>query len=164
MSVRLLNKLVPHSVSLDSVGGGKADINACDVAAALGFGNLSGAACDFGFTKYCDDETSAYKLMDYFNAVVNKTALTEQWAQEIGDTRGLAQLMMLEGVYGVQCKKCKGVCSQVQCKENRLEVINCEKCNGTGLGMLSQRQRARIANIPSSSWDRHFRVFRGVHS
>ena len=158
MSIGLLNKLVPQSVALDSVSGGKTEITSSDVAAALGFGNLSPAACNYGLAKYCASKLAANELMAFFNDIIKKQVKTEQWTQGLKSTEGLAQLMMLEGVYGVHCNKCKGRGIAVHCKGGRGISKDCEKCHGTGLGAHSERRRAGIANISSSSWDRHWKL------
>ncbi|WP_299494617.1 hypothetical protein [uncultured Shewanella sp.] len=158
MSIRLLNKMTPRSVALDIVRGGVPEISSSDVAAALSFGNLSEAACNFGLAKYCSDNIATYKLMDYFNEIIKEKVKIERWSQGINETEGLARLMMLEGVYGVRCNKCKGRGHIIQAQKGRGVANECGKCHGSGLGTFSQRRRAEIANISSSSWDRHWKL------
>ncbi|MCV2883326.1 hypothetical protein OE749_01275 [Aestuariibacter sp. AA17] len=157
MSTSLLNKLVPHGVSLDSVGAGRQQITRSDVAAALGFKGLSKPASYFGLAKYCDDNAAASKLTEYLESYIEHCASRENWSQGLKSANGLAQLMMLEGVYGVTCKKCKGVGSVITSRNYAFSTEECGRCRGTGAMVLSGRQRASIAEISPSSWERHWK-------
>lgn len=158
MSKHLLTKMLPRGVNLTSVGGaGKLEIGRYDVAAALGYGNLSEPAYHLGLAKYCDDAVATTKLFGYFRQLAQCAINSNKWQDAEKRADGLAHLMLMEGVFGVKCKACKGMGSTLKGRAGSMIRKDCEKCRGTGAGSLSQRQRGRIANVPSSSWDRNWK-------
>ncbi len=158
MSLRVLSKLLPQGVRYDTVGGaGKIEIQPSDVATALSYGNLHPAAHYLALVKYCNDEAAAEKLIHYFESIFKKKIANNEWEKDVKDTRSLATLVVYEGVFGCSCKRCQGKGVELDKKGIIPRHKECSKCEGTGLGTLSQRHRARIANIPSSTWDRHWK-------
>ncbi|MEE8057201.1 MAG: hypothetical protein V3T17_05125 [Pseudomonadales bacterium] len=159
MSVKVLAKMTARGVVIDGIGKGQILISAYDVAAALSYGSLPHPAYHLGLAKYCDDAAARDKLYKHIETKIQHKINSNNWQDAKERASCLALLVMQEAVYGLQCKVCHGrgfVRKRVQHKAVMLEEKQCQKCHGLGVGILSERKRAAIANIPKSSWIRNW--------
>lgn len=157
MSESLLTKMSVRGCNWQSVAGGTIDISEFDVAAALSFGNLSRPAYYLARAKYLDDAEALNWMKQHFSHQVLTTFAIDKSKNIDDKVSGLADLIVKEGMFGIHCKDCEGL--GVIYSRNVLKPIvgNCKSCNGTGHGRLSERERARTANIPVSSWNRKWK-------
>jgi len=158
MSAELLTKLTPSSVNLERVGsGGVPDINRYDVAAALAYGSLPTLAYHYGLSKYCMDAKASSNVLKTISEKIQLTIKMEGWPDEEGRSSKLAKLVLLESGHGITCTGCNGL-GLIQFTEksgrNHASSTECKKCEGSGVGQLSERKKAEIAGIPKSSWSR----------
>ncbi|MGI0119064.1 hypothetical protein [Zooshikella sp. RANM57] len=153
----LLTKMNPKSCVLNERAKVTAvQITGYDIAAALSFGQLSKPAYYFARAKYCDDIQAIKKLEEHLIAFIQCEITMNNWPLGEGSIAGITELVIKEGVYGVRCKKCKGN-GNIYTKHTKLSSIEyCSRCNGSGFGALSQRERARTADIPLTTWNRHW--------
>lgn len=158
MSVRLLSKMTAKNASIDSMGiSGELKITSYDVAVALSYGTLSEYAYYLGRAKYCHDETAHTVLWEHLEERIQQAIKKNNWKDSEGRAKGMALLVLNEGVYRLPCTHCHGRGIIWKKSKGNGSINNgkqCAKCNGTGLGRLSERQRAKIANVPISSWTR----------
>ncbi|WP_027707714.1 hypothetical protein [Zooshikella ganghwensis] len=153
----LLTKMNPKSCVLNERAKVTAvQITGYDIAAALSFGQLSKPAYYFARAKYCDDIQAAKKLEEHLIEFIHCEIVVNNWSLGEGSIIGITELLIEEGVYGVRCKKCKGN-GNIYIKHNQLSSVeDCTRCSGSGFGAFSQRERARTANIPLTTWNRHW--------
>ena len=154
-SERFLNKMLPRGCDLGrEVTGGKVAVSGYDVAAALGFGELSPAAYYLGRAKYCDDNASLQEFAQYLREFVSTEFQYQNWKATDLQIAGIAQLVINEAVFGVLCSRCKGLGYNNVKKGSLISRQTCGKCSGFGVGYLSQRRRSQMTNIPLTSWIR----------
>lgn len=155
MTGHLLYKMLPHGANLMSEGiRGSQALSAVDIAAALALGSLPKHAYYFGLTKYCNDDKAKLSFLNHLESKIQKTIHRRKWHDAEGRARGLALLVLLEGIYGLLCHRCKGrgfVLSKIRRNELRHQK-SCERCNGSGVGQISDTQRAKIAKVATSNW------------
>ncbi len=162
MSAKLLAKMVPHGIAIDgSLRGGQVEISAYDVAASLAYGRLPHPAYLLGRAKYCDDPAAGGQLLSHLEARIQRRIRHNRWREHAGRAERLAQLVIHEGIYGLRCKGCSGlgyIYKQGVAGACPCHVAWCKRCKGSGIGRLSERQRAALAEIPPSSWNRRWKA------
>ncbi len=161
MSQYLLTKLLPHGSNfLSDSAATKVNINASDVAAALGYGSLSKYACYMGLAKYCADIHASQQLLAHFERKIQRTITRKKWHDSMGRAKGLAILTLSESMHSIKCKHCKG--HGTATKRNKINSIDerqlCKACLGTGNKQLSATQKSKIAQISTSSWTRTWKL------
>ncbi len=155
MTEKLLTKMLSRSVVFTGEGyGGKVGITGYDVAAALAYGTLSNPAYHLARAKYCDDKASEDKLLKYFQKKIQRTIGKNKWHNTKGRAKGLAWLVLHEGVYGIPCKACEGRGFLWKRRATKIKDWGkiCHQCNGTGVGQLSAGKESAIAKISKVNW------------
>lgn len=155
MTERLLTKLLPKNAVISGEGqGGNALITGFDVAAALAYGSLSKPAYHLGRAKYCNDKAAEKKLLTHFQRKIQRKIKTRKWHDTTGRAKGLAWLVLQEGVFGIPCKRCegRGVIWTRRKKQGLGLEKTCYYCNGTGAGQWSDSKRADVAKISKVNW------------
>lgn len=157
MVERLLTKLTPKEYNLDCVSiGTKLGITAYDIAAALSYGELPQPAYFLARAKYCEDLQAAKHLQDHLVSFISEQVKVKNCSINNDSIKGIAIIIMREAVYGIQCKKCKGLGFKYKNHNKLASIEKCYVCDGTGNSSLSKRERARTANIPLTSWIRNW--------
>ena len=143
----MLAKLAPKGVDYTSVGGGGGPmLTEMDIAAACAV--LTKQQELLLRAKYCGDTGSAHSFT---------VEVWDRLCHELGKNRDfdyialmrLAKTMAKEIIDPGKCRKCRGtgyVQTQFQAAKQ------CPSCGGGGEKTASQRQRARQADIPESTW------------
>lgn len=106
--------------------------------------------------KYCDDLISCKTLVECVKLEVKTMAIN--WEIDHGLLIRLADTALYEIVNDNKCNHCKGT------GFNKVMQV-CQHCNGSGIKRLSERGKARLANIPNESFRRKFSVmYEGIYS
>ena len=143
----MLAKLAPKGVDYKSVGGGGGPmLTEMDIAAACA--GLTKQQELLLRAKYCGDTACAHSFT---------VEVWERLCDELGKIRELdylalmrlAKTMSREIVDPGKCQKCRGT-GHVQTDFEAAK--QCPSCGGGGDKSASQRQRARQADIPESTW------------
>ncbi|GLS24996.1 hypothetical protein [Marinibactrum halimedae] len=157
MSEFLLTKMNPKGASWEFSGrGGVVAFTQYDIAAALSFGALPLPAYYLARAKYCEDHQAAESLRAHLLDKIEKESLQQDWKITKDNACGIADLLMAESVFDIQCKACKGLGYLYEKSGSINSSRRCEKCNGSGVGVLSQRKRAAMAKIALTTWHRHW--------
>ena len=143
----MLAKLAPKGVDYKSVGGGGGPmLTEMDIAAACA--GLTKAQELLLRAKYCNDTASAHAFtVEVWEGLCDKLGAIRDL--DYLALMRLAKMMAQEIVNPGKCRKCRGtgyVQTQFQAAKQ------CPSCGGGGDKALSQRQRARQADIPESTW------------
>jgi hypothetical protein len=145
----MLAKMTPHGLLITgSPFGGKSEISALDVAAALGMGGLSHPAYQFGLLKFTGDSRALAVVDRMVRTHVGAMAKAEGWGITDEQVRGLARLVIVEHMESPVCSVCNG--------SGSVAAKPCEHCSGVGRVPLSKRRRAEIAGIERTAWNRHW--------
>ncbi|WP_144395295.1 hypothetical protein [Pleionea sediminis] len=152
MAEQLITKLSVKGCNLSSVGRGVTAITNYDIAASLAYGNLPKLTYYYARAKYCEDVLASQNLLVLLNETVREKLcdLNLKFNNEI--IAGISKLMLIEAVFGNQCKTCDGLGYAIE--ENQIEV--CSRCSSTGINKLSQRKRAEIVGVSLSKWHRDY--------
>ena len=154
MASHLLYRMLPRGANLMSEGiHSSQTLSAADIAAALAFGSLSKHAYYFGLTKYCNNKKAECSLLNHLENKIQNAIHRRKWHDAEGRARGLAILVLMEGVHGLVCHRCKGrgfILSKTRHGHLSYQK-SCERCNGSGIGRISDTKRASIAKIAKSN-------------
>ena len=149
MSAELISKLTAKMRQIDGVGfGGSPTLTSQDVAGALA------GAHRFGYllvlAKYADDNTSSQLLW---------TELAQEIAKDRGidyeKARGIALACIFPVVSPMRCHHCHGrgtIYPRTKGQTREEAAYPCRHCEGTGRGEISERQKASMAQIASTTW------------
>lgn len=134
-------------------GGVRSVIDQAAVAAALA--GLSDPAYWFARARFLDDPEHARLLWDWVTDTVTAHALAGNWGELPGaQARRIALVAMTPSVWGVRCTSCDG---RGQHNRRRGVLTTCGACHGSGRGVVSEREQARIVGVPATSWRRLWR-------
>lgn len=134
-------------------GGGGSVIDQAAVAGALA--GLSPAAYWFARARFLDDPEHARLLWDWVTATVTTHASAGNWGEiPHPQARRIALVAMTPSVWGIRCPICDG---RGQHNRRRGVLTTCGACHGSGRGVVSEREQARIVGVPATSWRRIWR-------
>lgn len=158
MSAQVLTKMNVHGCNLNFAGkGGVVEITPCDVAASLGFGNLSDPAYYLGLARYCHDPKAEQWMRQYIREKLIVFVEDNRWKLDEWNIHGCVEIVMRESVYGMACQKCGGLGYRYPKPYSDEASGDCKHCEGSGIGQLSERERSRISGISFTTWRRNWK-------
>ena len=120
-----------------------------DVAHALGM-IANDDARAFARVKYCAQLDFADSLALSIRRHMMTRKLDSSWRiPRPGFLLDMAYLMLTEAVDPFTCASCFG---RAEVRDPQGRVIYCEACNGSGKRAMRDSDRARVMDIPKSSW------------
>ncbi len=123
-----------------------------DVAAALAMAKLPRPAYWFILAKYRQDSHAHGRIENFLSKLASHHQQHRGHACKSHQALGCARAALYCISCGRKCGECDGV-GQVY---NSKHAALCGLCGGSGLGQHTQRHLARIAQIPISTWQRHW--------
>lgn len=141
----LMARITSHGLQVDTIFGGKPELEKMDVAAACT--GLSSLDYHLVMAKYCDDVRSAIDAageLDYQMA----QAFEVLAGLEPQQRSAMALFMVQDFVSPKKCRWCKG---RKEVK-NGGRLVECGGCSGTGVKLPSVNARAKACGIPESTW------------
>lgn len=165
MSINLMKRLAVHGPNFAGVGGGHAEIEPSDVAAALSYG-LSIGASHLGLFLFLDDQRSRGVLLRLLSVIITKAYESELRKEEMPSKTawGLAESVLVELSDNRRCTRCAGSGNVIE-KAQRSDpggsgtsksLAACPKCGGVGVQSMSDYRRAKLAGINSKTLTRRY--------
>jgi hypothetical protein len=129
--------------------GGIPALTAEDVAHALGMIQHDDARA-FARMKYCAQWHFTEGLARAIRMHMMTRKLDDSWRiPRVGFLLDLAYLMLTEAIDPFTCTWC---CGRAAIRDDKGLVIECQACDGSGKRPMRDMDRARMMNIPKSSW------------
>lgn len=165
MSMSLMKLLAVHGTNFTGVGGGHAEIEPSDVAAALAYG-LSVGASHLGLYLFLDDDRSRGVILKLLSVIISKAYESElrKEAMPSETAWGLAESVLVELSDHRRCTHCAGSGNVIK-KDQRSDpgesgtsksLAACPKCGGVGVQSMSDYRRAKLAGINSKTLTRRY--------
>lgn len=149
----LLARMNPANVRFDVGAGGIPALTMEMIAGACAYGRLPLGAYYLGLAKYAGDASAANTLEYHAWIAAAGLAAERKWAVERGKPylRGISRVACCLLLDKGRCGPCGGTGLNSHHRA-------CRVCEGTGVGRpISARREARMAGIPSSSYDATWR-------
>jgi len=150
----LLAKMCTHGVAFDSVSfGGRPELTAQDVAAAIGMAGLCDGEVALLRLRYCGDQSSWTTARIAWYARVHDMGIRGRWPRPSHEHPAwmvLALGSLVDHCGPGTCSTCNGVAHLLI--NNKVQA--CGACQGSGKESISERQLATLANIPRTTWQR----------
>lgn len=142
-----LAQLMPHGASGASGGGGYSNVSRTELAGYLQ--NVESLPSLLVWAQYINAEGVQGQLLYEAELRVADIAADRGWRPPRGKQllRRMARLAVLELVEPLKCPSCRGTGA------NRLGR-RCKLCRGSGNRKVTERQRARLLDVPQSTWER----------
>lgn len=149
MSAEWLSRLTAKMLQIDGVGfGGSPVLTSQDVAGALAGSHRHGYL--LVLAKYADDNSASQLL---WKELAQEIARERSCDYE--KARGIALACIFPVIRPAHCSQCQGrglIFPRTKGKSIEDSARKCEKCDGSGQGEISERQRASLAKIPPTTW------------
>ena len=165
MSINLMKRLSVHGTNFAGVGGGHAEIEPCDVAAALSYG-LSVGAYHLGMYLFLDDDRSRGVILKLLSVIITKAYESELRKEEMPSETALrlAESVLVELSDRRRCTRCAGSGSVIEKDQRGVSesgtpkslLTACPKCGGVGVQSMSDYQRAKLAGINRRTFNRRY--------
>ena len=146
-SVEMIKKTMPSTTSLEGGYGGIPEYEACDIAAALAYGDLSDGAslyCQYRHQHQQGMEEMVWKFV-YFN-YCNEWFIKEMWVAKGATVFRMAEVALREVISNSLCPLCSGT------GVSHETGSECGKCRGSGYKRPSNRSLARQLGIDKDQY------------